>query len=201
MTRHESSALTLDFARTAVLSLDLQHGVISIYVRDKEFVPRTAQLLRAARVARLPVVHVKVAFRPDIPEASPRNMFLSAIKASPPHQRFFQDASGAIHTDFGPEPGDLIVTKSRVSAFAGTDLELLLRARDITTLLLFGIATSGVVLSTIVEGADRDYRLIVVRDCCADQDPDLHAALMDKLFPRQAAVVEADDLIRALRYA
>jgi nicotinamidase-related amidase len=73
-------------------------------------------------------------------------------------------------SSISPEPNDLIVTKSRVSAFAGTDLNLLLRANDIDTLVLFGIATSGVVLSTFIQAFDDDYRLVVIKDCCADQD-------------------------------
>ena len=193
-----AAALHVDVAHTAILSMDLQAGIVSVYVKDESFVSRAARTLQTARTAGLPVVHVKVGFRPLVPEASPRNMFLSAIKASPPHQRFFQDASGAIHPGLGVADGDLIVTKSRVSAFAGTDLEVLLRAGDISTLVLFGIATSGVVLSTVLEAADRDYRLIVVKDCCADLDTDLHDTLIDKIFPRQATVVSAEQLTQAL---
>ena len=67
------------------------------------------------------------------------------------------------------------MTKTRVRAFAGTDLDLLLRAHDIDTLVVFGIATSGVVLSTALTAFDLDYRIIVVRDCCADLDTELHS--------------------------
>jgi nicotinamidase-related amidase len=192
------SQLHVDAARTAVLSMDLQTGIVSQYVKDDGLIPRAASVLQQARRAHLPVVHVKVGFRPDVPEASPRNLFLSAIKASPPHQRFFQNQSGAIHPGIAPDEGDLIVTKSRVSAFAGTDLDLLLRAKDVNTLILFGIATSGVVLSTVLQGADMDYRLVVVKDCCVDLDPDLHTCLVDKVLPRQATVVSADDVVGAL---
>ena len=80
----------------------------------------------------------------------------------------------------------------------GSDLEMILRARDIDTLILFGIATSGVVLSTLLEAADRDYRLIVAKNCCADLDAEGHAWLTSKLFPRQATVVEASELAKAL---
>jgi nicotinamidase-related amidase len=197
MTR-EPGALSIDTAHSAILSMDLQAGIVSVYVKDETFIPRAADTLRAARAAGLPVVHVRVGFRPFVPEASPRNMFLSAIKASLPHQKFFQDASGAIHPDLGVGEGDLVVTKSRVSAFSGTDLEVLLRAKDISTLVLFGIATSGVVLATVLDAADRDYRLIVVKDCCADLDAELHDTLVSKIFPRQATVVSADHLARTI---
>ena len=197
-TTSAAEALKIDAADAAILSMDLQVGIVSVYVKDESFIPRAARTLQAARTAGLAVVHVKVGFRPRVPEANPRNMFLSAIKASLPHQQFFQGASGAIHLDLGVEERDLIVTKSRVSAFAGTDLDLLLRANDVRTLVLFGIATSGVVLSTVLEAADRDYRLIVVKDCCADLDADLHDMLVDKVFPRQATVVSADQLTQAI---
>jgi len=191
-------ALKVDASDAAILSMDLQLGIVSVYVKDESFIPRAARTLQAARTAGLAVVHVKVGFRPRVPEANPRNMFLSTIKASPPHQQFFQGASGAIHPDLGVGEHDLIVTKSRVSAFTGTDLEVLLRANDVRTLVLFGIATSGVVLSTVLDAADRDYRLIVVKDCCADLDADLHDTLVDKVFPRQATVVSADHFARAI---
>jgi nicotinamidase-related amidase len=185
-----------DYARSAVLSLDVQRGVVSVYVKDERYVERVASVLSRARHARLPVIHVKVAFRPGVPEASPRNVFLSAVKASVPHQRFFQGDSGAVHPDIGPADGDLVVTKSRVGAFSGTDLDLLLRAQAIDTLILFGIATSGVVLSTALQAADLDYRVVILKDCCADLDPDMHAFLVEKILPRQATVISSSDFER-----
>ena len=57
-----------------------------------------------------------------------------------------------------------------------------------------GIASSGVVLSTVRDAADRDFALVVVRDCCADRDPQVHSVLVDKVFPRQADVIDAAEL-------
>jgi len=89
--------------------------------------------------------------------------------------------------------GAVVVTKKRVSAFAGSDLELVLRARDVTGLVLGGIATSGVVLSTVREAADRDYELTVLEDLCLDGDDEVHRVLTQKVFPLQADVrVSAD---------
>jgi nicotinamidase-related amidase len=75
---------------------------------------------------------------------------------------------------------------------------MILRANDIETLVLFGIATSGVVLSTLLQAADADYRLVVIKDCCADLDPDLHNCLLDKLFPKQAHVLAATEFLDSL---
>jgi nicotinamidase-related amidase len=93
-----------------------------------------------------------------------------------------------IHPAIAPEPGEIVVVKKRVSAFSGSDLELVLGARKITALVLAGIATSGVVLSTLREAADRDYRLLVLTDACADSDPEIHRVLTEKVFPRQAEI-------------
>ena len=72
----------LDPKRTAVVSLDLQAGVVSVYVKEEQFIPRAAALLDEARRAGCLGIHVKVGFRPNVPEASPRNVFLSAVKAA-----------------------------------------------------------------------------------------------------------------------
>ncbi len=73
-----------------------------------------------------------------------------------------------------------------------------MRASGIDTLVLTGLATSGVVLSTVRHAADADYRLFVVEDCCADRDDEVHRILMEKVFPRQATVIQSSDLLAAL---
>ena len=89
--------------------------------------------------------------------------------------------------------GEVVVTKKRVSAFAGSDLELVLRGREVTHLVLGGIATSGVVLSTVRAAADKDYRLTVLEDLCLDRDEEVHRVLTGKVFPRQAEVIAGAD--------
>jgi nicotinamidase-related amidase len=190
---------SFDIAHTALLAMDCQAGIVSIYAKpQEEFVARAAQVLRAARTAGMAVIHVQVGFRPGLPEVSSRNKLFAGVKANPQHQSFFQGASGAIHPALGPEANDLVVTKHRVSAFAGTDLEMLLRAKKIETLVMFGIATSGVVLSTLLEAGDADYRVVVIDDCCADLDAELHSALLKRLFPKRAEVLTADEFVKTL---
>lgn len=193
-------ALTsLDPSCTAVLSMDLQEGIVSIYTpNNQELVARAGLVVRQARRAGMTIIHVKVGFRPGLPEIHPRNMLLGGFKASPKHQQLFAGAAGAIHAMVAPQEGDAVVTKSRVNAFAGTDLELLLRAREIDTLVLFGIATSGVVLSTMLHAADADYRLFIVKDCCADLDATLHSCLIEKVFPRYATPLASDEFLSML---
>lgn len=189
---------SFDPARTAVLSMDLQVGIVSIYVKDQELLTRAASVLQRARASGMRIIHVIVGFRPNLPEVSTRNLLFAAIKSSPQHQRLFQGPAGAIHPTVAPEPDDIVITKHRVSAFAGTDLEMILRANNIETLVLFGVATSGVVLSTLREAADTDYRLVVIKDCCADLDQELHNCLLDKLFPPQAQILTASEFLGQL---
>ena len=188
-----------DPSRSAVLSMDLQTAIVSIYVEDQQLLSRAGNVLHRARDSGMCVIHVQVGFRPGLPEVSPRNLLLSAIKSSPKHQQLFQGPAAAIHPEVAPQQGDIVITKHRVDAFAGTDLEMVLRAKDIDTLVLFGIATSGVVLSTLLHAADADYRLAVIKDCCADRDLDVHDCLIDKVFPRQATVMTASEFVDALK--
>lgn len=193
-------AISFDPRHTVVLALDCQSGVVTVYAKPPgDFIARASEVLNAARTAGLPVVQVQVGFRPGLPEVSDRNKLLGAIKASKPHQEFFQGSSGAIHPALGPEPDDILVVKHRISAFAGTDLDMILRAREIHTVVLFGIATSGVVLSTLLQASDADYRLVVIEDCCTDLDLELHSALIRRLFPVHAVVMNAQDFVTALR--
>jgi nicotinamidase-related amidase len=179
--------------------MDCQSGIVSQYVKPAEaFLERASKVLKAARQANVPVIHVRVGFRPGLPEVGDRNKLFAAVKASPQYQKLFDGPAGEIHPALGPEPGDIVVTKHRVSAFAGTDLEMILRAKDIRTLVLFGIATSGVVLSTLLEASDSDYEPLVIADCCADTNQELHAALLAHLFPRRATVTTAEEVVAAL---
>ena len=90
------------------------------------------------------------------------------------------------------------MTKHRVSAFAGTDRHMILRANEIETLVLFGIATSGVVLSTLLDASDRDDRLAVIAECCADLAPQLHSCLIERLIAKYADVLTADEFAHAI---
>jgi nicotinamidase-related amidase len=193
-----TTELSFDRARTAVLGMDYQTGIVSNYIKDQELLPRAASVLQQARSSGLPVIYIQVGFRPNFPEISPRNAAFSAVRNSAERQQLFVGPGREIHPSVAPEADDIIVTKHRVSAFAGTDLDMILRAKDIDTLILFGISTSGVVLSTLRHAADADYRLIVIKDCCADLDVEVHACLMDKVFPRQATIVSAKELLVTL---
>jgi nicotinamidase-related amidase len=195
-----TTALKLDPKTSALLVMDFQTSIVDGFAEGKDgFLARTAAVLGAARGAALRVVYVVVGFRPGFPEVSARNLSFGAIKQS---GRFGAGDPGlAIHPAVAPAGDEVVVTKHRVSAFAGTDLDMILRANAIDTLVLAGIATSGVVLSTVRHAADADYRVVVVGDCCSDRDPDVHRVLLDKVFARQTTVTTAEVVTAALAHA
>ena len=171
---------------TVLLVMDVQRGIVERFADDPGYLERLAGAIAAARGAGVPVVYVTIGFRPGHPEISARNRTFSAIAAA---GRFIEGAPAAgIHPAVAPGPGDVVVIKRRVSAFTGSDLDVVLRALGAGTLVLTGIATSGVVLSTLRQAADLDYQLVVLADACLDADPEVHRVLTEKVFARQAEV-------------
>jgi nicotinamidase-related amidase len=164
--------------------MDLQQNIVG-RVTDPDYLPRVAGALAAARRTGVAVGHVVIGFRPGQPDVNPANPVFNAI---PPTAFTPDDPGAAVHPSVAPQPGDLIITKKRVSAFTGSDLELVLRSTGVTHLVLTGVATSGVVLSTLRQAADLDYHVTVLADGCFDADPEVHRVLTEKVFPRQAEV-------------
>jgi nicotinamidase-related amidase len=174
--------------------MDVQQAITS-RVTDAEYLPRLARVIDAARGADVPVMHVVIGFRPGHPETSPANKAFAAL----PVAAFTpEDPGAAIIPEVSPRAGEPMVTKKRVSAFAGSDLEMLLRAGGIDHLVLTGIATGGVVLSTLRQAADLDFQLTVLADGCFDPDPEIHRVLTEKVFPRQADVITIDEWTKTL---
>ncbi len=177
--------------KSALLVMDVQPGIVDRLPNKDEYLRKVTETIAAARARQIPVIYVVVGFRAGLPEVSSHNKSFSAIKENASSAMI--DPKPAIE----PAQGETVVTKRRVSAFSGSDLEVVLRAGDIQNLVLTGIATSGVVLSTIREAADKDYRMTVLSDLCADFDQQIHSTLVEKVFPRQADVMTAQDWIQA----
>lgn len=181
----------------ALLVMDLQNGIVARVADQADALLDTLErVIGAARQHDVPVIFVRVAFRPGAPEVSRRNQSFSALKSSLPMDE--SDPTTQIHPRLSLREGEVLVTKRRVSAFAGSDLDVVLRSLEVDHLVLTGIATSGVVLSTTRQAADLDFRLTVIADACADGDPEVHRVLTEKVFPRQATVVNAAEWIANL---
>jgi len=175
-------------ARSILLVMDYQAAILGSFSGSEELLAHVAAAVSTARDRGVQIGYVRVAFEDADYAAIPRtNKSFSAAAAE---RRMCSTApESAIHPAVGPQPGDLEVRKTRVGAFSTTDLDQQLRARKIDTLILAGISTSGVVLSTVRDAADKDYRVYVLHDACADRDCEVHDFLMRKVFPRQAYVV------------
>ena len=164
----------------------MQAGIVSMLPNSAAIITSVGKAIAHAREKKIPVIYVVVGFRQGAPEINRNNKGFAASK-----ERFAgvdMSAFMAVHADLAPQEGEITVTKRRVSAFAGSDLEVVLRSLGIQHMVLTGIATSGVVLSTTREAADKDYKITIISDCCADADEEVHRVLTTKVFPRQADV-------------
>jgi nicotinamidase-related amidase len=186
--RENSMSKNTTNSHTAFVVMDIQPSAVA-YIREEQILlDRLLKTIDAARKAGMLVIQVRAQFRMGYPEISPRNrLFSSAIARG-----FLTPTSLEPHPALTSESGDVAVIKRRASAFTGSDLEVVLRSQDINHLVLCGIATSGVVLATVLEAADKDYELTVLSDCCADADEEVQRVLMTKIFPRCAEVVTSE---------
>ena len=188
----------INISSTALIIADFYKDMMGTIPHsiERNVLDNTQKLQKAARQSGMLICYSATVFRPGYIEISDRNKTFSQRKNS--GQPAVSDPIEVIHPEVSPIDGEVVVGKHRVNALYGTDLDMTLRANQINTIIILGYATSGVVLSTTRFAADSDYSIIIVEDCCADTDPEVHNFLMEKIFPRQADVVTSIDMIKAL---
>jgi nicotinamidase-related amidase len=183
----------IDPRRTALLIMDYQPAVLGSLDDHDQLLTLASGAVDLARQTGITVAYVRVAFADEdyeqVPEAN--KMFARLARSRALHD---EAPETQIHGRLEPQPGDIVVRKTRVGAFSTTDLEQQLKDRGITTLIVAGVSTSGVVLSTVREAADRDYHIYVLADASADRDPHVHAVLTEKVLPMQAHLITVADL-------
>jgi nicotinamidase-related amidase len=167
--------LSIDRGKMAVLIMDYQNRQLGNFSEEfrKEILGKANEVLAEARDRGITIIYVEVVRGERTPDSE-------------------------IHHDITPKAGEAVLTKSRTGPFSTTEIDEVLRKQGIETLALMGISTSGCVLTTVRWASDIDYKLLVLSDCCADQDDEVHRVLMEKLFPRQATVVTSQQFLRAL---
>jgi nicotinamidase-related amidase len=185
-------------SRPVLLLMDFQHGIVE-RLGAPSVIDAADRAVKAARAAGIPVMFVRVAFRSGYPEIAESNTTFSAVSAQAGDAYTQDHPATQVHASLAPQDGEPVVLKRRVSAFSGSDLDVLLRGAQADTLIMAGIATSGVVLSTLRQAADLDYRITVLADACADADEEVHRVLTQKVFPRQALVTTTDEWIAELQ--
>jgi nicotinamidase-related amidase len=182
----------IDPSKTALLIMDYQNGIIPAIPNPEELLAGARKAIDLVRSHGGTIGYVRVGFA-DASELG--GSMGRRVGGDAALDRFHADHGNTqIHADIAPAEGDIVVRKTRVGPFGSTDLHEQLQARGIDTLVLAGISTSGVVLSTVRDAHDRDYRLIVLADLCADRDAEVHEVLIGKVFPRQAEVIGAAEL-------
>ncbi|WP_405457342.1 isochorismatase family protein [Streptomyces sp. NBC_00101] len=181
------TATTLD-AKTALVVIDLQKGILDLPIihSGEEIVARAARLAEAFRAKELPVVLVHVTG-----SAPGRN------ETAGPRGELPADWADLV-PGLGRQESDLVVTKRQWGAFYGTDLDLQLRRRGVTQIVLLGVATSIGVESTARFAHEYGYHVTIVTDAISDMDAGAHANSVEKIFPRLGETATTDEVITLL---
>ncbi|OJJ50601.1 hypothetical protein ASPZODRAFT_218328 [Penicilliopsis zonata CBS 506.65] len=185
---------------TVLLLLDLQNGITDRFPKEymEPYLARVALVVQKAREAGIQVVHVVSSFRPGYPELCARNTSTARVLALGNNAFVQGDSSTGIHTAVAPVQSEVVVAKHRVSAFASTDLDMVLRCAGVENVVIAGLITSGAVLSTVRQAADLDYGITVLKDLCMDRDPEVHQVLTEKVFARHT-VVSGEEWVAGLK--
>jgi len=203
---------TLDLPRgkTAILIMDCQNdivhedgkmakafnGAMPRIIKEHNVLGTIARLAAAGRRAAIPIIHVRHAYRPDYADL-PNNAPL--LRASKKTQTLMDGSWGAeIHAEVAPQPQDIVITKTRVSAFFASPLEAILNSQGITHLVLTGIATDGVVEGTARDAVDRGYYVTIPEDCCATTSEENHRVVLRGVLAALTTVSKAEDVAKAL---
>ena len=213
----EPMPVTIDVSKSALVIIDMQRdflepGGFGAALGNDVSLLRAAvapcgAVLAAARQAGLLVIHTREGHRPDLSDA-PR---LKVERGDPARRIGARGPMGRILVrgepghDIIPElypiAGEPVIDKPGKGAFYQTDLDLMLRNREIDTLLVCGVTTEVCVNTTVREANDRGYRCIVIADCCASYFPEFHAAGLAMIKAQGGIfgwVSRSDTLLRAL---
>lgn len=166
--------------KTALIIGDVQRGITRNYPFARQVVEPLTELLPRARAAGVLVVFVHIAFRPNRADLPPNSALFSAFFEA---KEIFHEGEAGTEIDLPMQAEDVVILKRRASAFAGTDLDLVLRAHAVEHIAIAGVATSAMVAATCYDAADRGYEITVLSDGCADSDAAVNDAFMDKIFP------------------
>ena len=185
--------IELEPSTTALILIDLQEGIVALPVAPRTgaaVVTAAKTLASRFRTAGAPVFLVNVAFSPDFGDA------LKSPVDRPMHmpEDGFPDGWATL-VDGLAQPSDLRVTKRQWNAFHGTELDLQLRRRGITTVVIAGIATNIGVESTARAAHEHGYSVVLAEDGCASLTADMHAFALDHIFPLLGRVARVDDLV------
>ncbi|WP_087736155.1 isochorismatase family cysteine hydrolase [Paraburkholderia piptadeniae] len=179
--------------QTALVVMHYQTDILALFPSvAPTLLANTRKLCDAARAKGISVYFAKIHFSPGYPEVSPLNRNGQGIKQL---GLFIDDR---IAPELGQQATEPLIIAHRASVFFGTDLQARLCAQGIDTLLMVGIASTGVVLSSVAYASDADFRLFTVKDCCYDPDQVVHDHLFSTAFDSRTTVLSLADALLLL---
>jgi nicotinamidase-related amidase len=193
---HPLDSRPLDPARTALVLVDLQQGIVGFGRAPHDgatVLANAAALAERFHAQNALVVRVKVGWHADFPDLLKQETDQPAPLppgALPAH--WWDDPEG-----LPSAPGDLKIVKRQWNAFHGTELDLQLRRRGITTLVLGGIVTHIGVEGTARAAWELGYQLVIAEDACSAPLAEPHRASMQYVMPRLGRVRSTAQLLEA----
>lgn len=178
---------------TALLVLDMQEHLLGRLEESDKLIGAVSKSIQYARENKIPVIYAVVGFRKGFPEISTHNKTFSNVPLA--YEKLAMEDFMKIAPQLAPLENEAVVIKKRFSAFVGSDLEVILRSQNLKHLVMCGVVTSGVILSTALEAADKDYQLTILSDGCYDHQPDVNQMLMEKIFPRYAEIQTCEEWV------
>jgi len=192
-----TTPLELAAAKTALVVIDLQAGILARPVAphvSADVLERSAKMCEHFRAVGAQVVLVRVSFAADGSDALSQPCDEPMARARPEGWDVLSPALGA-------GPRDIHITKRQWGAFYGTELDLQLRRRGITTLVMCGISTNMGVESTARDAWERGYAIVFAEDAMASFDATAHAFAVKNIFVRLGRVRSTGDVLAALTAA
>ncbi|WP_084910685.1 isochorismatase family cysteine hydrolase [Burkholderia ubonensis] len=180
-------------AQTALVVMHYQTDILGLFPAvAPDLLANTRKLCDAARAKGVGVYFANLRFSPGYPEVSPLNRNGQGIKRL---GLFIDDRTAP---ELGQQANEPLIVAHRASVFFGTDLEVRLSEQGVDTLIMVGIASTGVVLSSVAYASDADYRLYTVKDCCYDPDQVVHEHLFSTAFDSRTTVLSLADALLLL---
>ena len=180
-------------ARTALLVMHYQTDIMRLFPDvAPALLANTRKLCDAARARGVSVYFAKIHFSPGYPEVSPLNRNGQGIR----QLGLFVDDE--IAPELGRQASEPLIIAHRASVFFDTGLQVRLSAQGIDTLIMVGIASTGVVLSSVAYASDADFRLFTVKDCCYDPDQVVHDHLFSTAFDSRTTVLSLAEALSML---
>lgn len=190
--------MDLDPKRTAIITLDVQNDLVENTngVRASGMLDRMATILAAGRAAGSEVIHITASVRSDFKDIPRDNPLWIMVRQQ--NSMVIGTKGAELHESVAAMPGELVLNKTCVDPFLTTNLGQALINADVNTLVIFGLWTNYVVEATARHASDIGYRVFIVSDCCAGNNPENHTWAMEKMLPTLSYITTTDEVVAAL---